>query len=388
MKKFLVLLMVAMMTISMVACGEETTSAEENNTSTEENTSNVVTKDDMLAEALSVDYTTINNDSFENLAKAKSLYCNATLKLDGTVYEIKEDHVRIGNGLSWGVSVYLPTEELIALEKWQRIVVVGKTTDEIIEEANHTGTLSLYQMPEAYLVDDYFEYQVTLKGQNGSYDGAWNILLGDSDYANLVYFADGVDLSSYNTSSNGNPGEDITILAKSKFENYSSWVYYDATIIAVEESTQGNVDERLLTFNYEDREFFKEYVANLTPMTEDEILSVLNGNTFSMRNNYGGDNNGIHSITFFEDGSLDASYTYEGEQYTMYDSWRVESGNVIVKNGDSEKVLTPYQYDDTRYLLMQMDMGEYSCAAEPPVRCGESHHSGLTEPPYYVDYCA
>lgn len=360
MKKLLALLLVAVMSVSMVACGEETTSAEENNTSTEENTSNVVTKDDMLAEALSVDYTTINNDSFENLAKAKSLYCNATLKLDGTVYEIKEDHVRIGNGLSWGVSVYLPTEELIALEKWQRIVVVGKTTDEIIEEANHTGTLSLYQMPEAYLVDDYFEYQVTLKGQNGSYDGAWNILLGDSDYANLVYFADGVDLSSYNTSSNGNPGEDITILAKSKFENYSSWVYYDATIIAVEESTQGNVDERLLTFNYEDREFFKEYVANLTPMTEDEILSVLNGNTFSMRNNYGGDNNGIHSITFFEDGSLDANYTYEGEQYTMYDSWRVESGNVIVKNGDSEKVLTPYQYDDTRYLLMQMDMGDYS----------------------------
>ena len=89
-------------------------------------------------------------------------------------------------------------------------------------------------------------------------------------------------------------------------------------------------------------------------MTEDEILSVLNGNTFSMRNNYGGDNNGIHSITFFEDGSLDASYTYEGEQYTMYDSWRVESGNVIVKNGDSEKVLTPYQYDETRYLLIEL----------------------------------
>lgn len=38
----------------------------------------------------------------------------------------------------------------------------------------------------------------------------------------------------------------------------------------------------------------------------------------------------------------------------MYDSWRIESGNVIVKNGDNEKVLTPYQYDDTRYLLMEL----------------------------------
>ena len=358
MKKAISLLLVLVMCLSLCACGDGNDTPDTTDTKTPEEA--VPTKEELLAQAMAVDYTTINNDSFENLAKAKSLYCNATLKLDGTVYEIKSDHVRIGNGLTWGVSVYLPTEDLIALEKWQRIVVVGKTTDEIIEEANHAGTLSLYQMPEAYLVDDYFEYQVTLKGKNGSYDGAWNILLGDSDYANLVYFADGVDLSSFNTSSNGNPGEKITILAKSKFENYSSWVYYDATITAVAESAQGNADERLLTFNYEDREFFKEYVADLTPMAEDEILSVLNGNTFSMRNNYGGDNNGIHSITFFEDGSLDASYTYNGEQYTMYDSWRVESGNVIVKNGDSEKVLTPYQYDDTRYLLMQMDRGDYS----------------------------
>lgn len=365
MKKLLALLLVAVMSVSMVACGENTTSAEENKTSTEENTTNVTTKDDMLAEALSVDYTTIHNDSIENLAKAKSLYCNATLELDGTVWEIKEDHVRIGNGLYWGISVYLPTEELIALEVGQRIVVVGKTTDEIIEEEyeafGNTETLSLYQMPEAYLVTDYFEYQVTLKGKNGSYDGAWNILLGDSDYANLVYFADGVDLSSFNTSSNGNPGEKITILAKSKFENYTTWVYYDATITTVEESTQGNADERLLTFSYEDREFFKEYVADLTPMTEEEIVDVLNDNTFSMRNNYGGDNNGIHSITFYKDGTLDASYTSKGEQYTMYDSWRVENGNVILINGDSEKILTPYQYDASRYLLMHMEeRGDYS----------------------------
>ena len=26
---------------------------------------------------------------------------------------------------------------------------------------------------------------------------------------------------------------------------------------------------------------------------------------------------------------------------------------------------------------------EYYVAAEPPVRCGESHHSGQTEPPCY-----
>ena len=28
--------------------------------------------------------------------------------------------------------------------------------------------------------------------------------------------------------------------------------------------------------------------------------------------------------------------------------------------------------------------GEYYGAAEPPVRCGESHLSGLTEPPHFI----
>ena len=30
------------------------------------------------------------------------------------------------------------------------------------------------------------------------------------------------------------------------------------------------------------------------------------------------------------------------------------------------------------------ELGEYYGAAEPPVRCGESHLSGLTEPPQFV----
>ena len=30
------------------------------------------------------------------------------------------------------------------------------------------------------------------------------------------------------------------------------------------------------------------------------------------------------------------------------------------------------------------ELSEYYGAAEPPVRCGESHLSGLTEPPQFV----
>ena len=128
MKKAISLLLVLVMCLSLCACGGGNNTSD--TTSTNAPVEAVPTKEELLAQAQAVDYTTIHNDSIENLEKAKSLYCNATLKLDGTIYEIKEDHVRIGNGLTWGVSVYLPTEDLIALEKWQRIVVIGKTTDE------------------------------------------------------------------------------------------------------------------------------------------------------------------------------------------------------------------------------------------------------------------
>ena len=32
---------------------------------------------------------------------------------------------------------------------------------------------------------------------------------------------------------------------------------------------------------------------------------------------------------------------------------------------------------------IELILNEYYVAAEPPVRCGESHHSGQTEPPCY-----
>ena len=35
-------------------------------------------------------------------------------------------------------------------------------------------------------------------------------------------------------------------------------------------------------------------------------------------------------------------------------------------------------------ILMFVLLIEYYGAAEPPVRCGESHLSGLTEPPHFV----
>ena len=36
------------------------------------------------------------------------------------------------------------------------------------------------------------------------------------------------------------------------------------------------------------------------------------------------------------------------------------------------------------HIIINLPSHEYYGAAEPPVRCGESHLSGLTEPPHFV----
>ena len=53
---------------------------------------------------------------------------------------------------------------------------------------------------------------------------------------------------------------------------------------------------------------------------------------------------------------------------------------------DGAGVDMEYYYDTkNEEILMIFDgMVEYYGAAEPPVRCGESHLSGLTEPPHFI----
>ena len=56
--------------------------------------------------------------------------------------------------------------------------------------------------------------------------------------------------------------------------------------------------------------------------------------------------------------------------------------------------VTRYEYKNPRITedfrvvhltdLHNYQFGEYYGAVEPPVRCGESHLSGLTEPPHFV----
>ena len=256
MKKCLSLLLVLMLVLSLTACGSdnskesasepvstsEPTSASTDATETESTpettpettpeptTEAAPTKDELLKVAEEADANDINNACFDNIAKAKLTYCNKTLELTGTVRTVQEDHVELAGfyGATYFVDVYLPLEELVELESGQRIVVVGNTTDEIVDSsesvAGYTFEYKRFQMPLAYLVKDRVTVTGILMGVNNSYRPAYNIKIGTSNVLKLIYLSDKVDTSTLTY------GQEITFSAKAININ-DSWRYYDAEII-------------------------------------------------------------------------------------------------------------------------------------------------------------
>jgi len=379
MKKLLALLLVVLLGISMAACGGQNTSAEA-----------PAAPDNITEEAPASPIT----EKPENTGEiAEEPETEAEDAQDGRVYFEPGKETAVEN------FVFTVNEigfsDTICIEKGDRLGLGSKTGDAVAAKEGYgwlyfsvsykfTGTEKLTAQGQFLVSAEYDgHYFMTPNLRFFKYDGAWHGL----DYQ-------------------GAPAVGLPLPATDMFYEYDPWVEKDYELhgavqvakkavedtetplyfrldfamggnetervecmVEIEAPAEPTPDDRLLTFSYEDREFFKEYVAGLTPMTEEEILSVLSGSTFSMRNNYGGDNNGIHTITFFEDGSLDANYTYEGELYTMFESWTSKDGCIILTNSytsttgeqkTSEYLLTPYRYDDSRYLLMQMDRGDYS----------------------------
>ena len=47
-------------------------------------------------------------------------------------------------------------------------------------------------------------------------------------------------------------------------------------------------------------------------------------------------------------------------------------------------IIPCYNEEEVLPVTAPMFLNEYYGAAKPPVRCGESHLSGLTEPPHFV----
>ena len=69
------------------------------------------------------------------------------------------------------------------------------------------------------------------------------------------------------------------------------------------------------------------------------------------------------------------------------DVYKGENSDEDISSWSEERIWSHLKdkiYDSSiTIVLISPNMSEYYVAAEPPVRCGESHHSGQTEPPCY-----
>lgn len=168
MKKAISLLLALVLCLSLCACGGDNTNETPSETTNAAETS--IGKDDMLAVAKAVGSDQIRIDTFENKAKATQLYCNTTLKVTGYVVSIEEDHIKLGDDFYAGVTVidvYLPIEDLAALERRQLVTVVGETEDIIGSRTENVAgsdwEQQYFTMSQAYLVSDVYETTMTVE---------------------------------------------------------------------------------------------------------------------------------------------------------------------------------------------------------------------------------
>ena len=215
MKKWIALLLAAILCFSLAACGEktaesanDTTDVTESETETAETVT--LTKDEMLTGAVPMTRDDVNK-SIGNIAFAKTLIGN-TYTFGGEVFSVAEDHAIVTFYISDNegayatvanvmvANLYLPIDELVALESGQRLSFVGKLddvsthTESIPDWGTETVTGMVFK--NAAIVSDRFESTGKLHSANVSYsEDAWNIKFENSDYLGVVHFRD--DVSAY-----------------------------------------------------------------------------------------------------------------------------------------------------------------------------------------------
>lgn len=131
MKRLIALLLAAVLSLSLAACGSKT----------EDDTLDV--SDENVIEATWQD---VFNDVKENEAKA----CNNTYKVTGSIDKIKSDCCVVG-----ALYVYLPSDILASIDtdKTPEITFIGKITDVYSEEGYYEGGAVIIEFGDAELVE-------------------------------------------------------------------------------------------------------------------------------------------------------------------------------------------------------------------------------------------
>ena len=215
MKKILPLILAAALMLSLAACGgsPDNESGNSGDTSTSLDIENAITETPRH----------IFKDVEANQANAMQntyLFEVVVGDITGEYFEGGDNSVTLSTTyyVSTNVRVYLPTEQLAELTKGETVAVIGKITDVIEDSSQPTSTFVVFgkarlydgEVAEVAPREDEI-YTGLLKGKNDSYDGYWNIQIGDDPYLKLISFAEGEDLSAYNEAYNS--GEEITFTA-------------------------------------------------------------------------------------------------------------------------------------------------------------------------------
>lgn len=159
MKKLIMFVLSIAMLFSLCACGGGNDAPKTDNSTPTAETA--MTKEEMLEQAEEVNASLLNNDCFDNLAKAKQTYCDKVIITKAYVYMVNEDHVVLGCSTSSGAQVciaaYMPVDDLVQIESSSVITVVGLVSD--IEDRDFdwggmTVNYPHYIMDTAYLVTE------------------------------------------------------------------------------------------------------------------------------------------------------------------------------------------------------------------------------------------
>lgn len=149
MKKLIALLLAAVMSLSLVACG----GGEGKQSEASEETA--MTMEELLEDAISTDMSTLENAAYENKVKAKQDYCDKPIIVSGTALKVEDDHVIICDGQVC-LDAYLTVDDLAEIETGSEIKVVGIISD--IQDmdmkwAEMTLNSPHYIMETAYLTE-------------------------------------------------------------------------------------------------------------------------------------------------------------------------------------------------------------------------------------------
>lgn len=203
MKKIISLILVLVLCLSLCACGgsetAQTSETPDETTTPSETTETLLTKDEMLADAVEID--DYEAEFADNKLRAEEKYVGNIYLVTGVVTGIESEYIEIDCLISTGfgtISVPLPKEDLMMLTTGQRVKIVGQfdsfTEEEVDLGYGYTDTTYNGVMTNGYLVSDTFEmsgllrmYYVSFRDINGNVsdqfgdESAWSIGLDITD---------------------------------------------------------------------------------------------------------------------------------------------------------------------------------------------------------------